>query len=150
MVGDADELLDKCNMVRAARLADQLEAYLLWSMMPFPVIAFQAGAYEIFPGIPTTVDFGNDMVDGHLNLLLATVLAAAAIALENILARQHYSFCRDRNIEFEPYHRGDRDMGHLRSELEAISGFNDLSFAQIKHYDGTSYTANGDRLKVLI
>lgn len=86
MVPDSYELLNEGDIVRLTRFPDQAQTHLVRQVMPFLVIAFRAGADQVLPGILAAVDLGNDMIDGHGSLFAAAILAAAPVALEDVLA----------------------------------------------------------------
>ncbi len=118
--------------------------------MSLPVIALEAGADQILPRVHTSVDFGNHMIDCHLRLLPAAILASSTITLNDILAGKHDPFDRNLDIKFEPDYRGNRNSRGLGSKDMTIRRLYDLRFAEIKHYHGAPYAAYGDRLKILV
>jgi hypothetical protein len=88
MICDADELLNEGDMIGPPGAAQKFHADLFRGVVPFLVVAILAGAYQIFPGIAAAIYFGDDMVDCHVILFLAAVLAAAGITLDDIFASE--------------------------------------------------------------
>lgn len=109
MVADAYELLYESDMIRAARLSNQSHVNLFGSVMAFSVVALKAGADQVFPCVHTAIDFWNYVVDSHLGLLSAAILASSAITLNDILTGKHDPFDRYLDIKFKPYYRGNRN-----------------------------------------
>jgi len=100
-------------------------------LVPLSVIALEAGADQVFPGILSTIDSWYDMVYSHLGLLLAAVLAPAAIAFDDIFASQHDPLGRHLDIEIKPYDRWHRDLGRLRAQHIPIGCLDYLGLAQV-------------------
>lgn len=111
VVGDADVSLDEMNMARAGRAFQQSHAGLLGGPVPFAIVAFHAGADEVFPRVGPFVHFGDDMVDGHGAFGDTAVLAAVAIAKKDILPCQHDPFIGDFFVRPEADDRRERPGG---------------------------------------
>jgi len=150
MIADANKLLDERYMIWPPGSANQLQTGMLRRLMPLFIIAFQAGANQIFPGIFTAVDFGYDMINRHLRLLLAAILASRAVALDNILAGKHDPFYRHFYIEVKPDYRWNRYLGRLRPQHISVGSLYNFGLAHIKHYDGTPYAAHRNRFEILV
>jgi hypothetical protein len=150
VIANPDKLLDKSNMIWAAWFANKLQTDLFGGVMSFSIVTFQASAYQVFPCIRSAVNLGNNMINCHLSLALAAVLASASVSLDDILASQHDPFDGDLDIKFQSDHRWNRDPGRSGTKNMAIRCFDNLGLAEIKHYHGTPYTTNGNRLKIVV
>ncbi len=150
MVADTHELLYESDVIRAARLANQSHVNLFGCVMALPVVALEAGADQVLPRVHTPIDFWYHVVNSHLSLLPAAILASSAITLDDILASKHNPLNRNFYIKFKPDYRGNRNSRRLGSKDMTIRRLYDLRLAEIKHYHGTPYAAYGDRLKILV
>jgi hypothetical protein len=150
MIANTDELLDKSDMIRATRPPGEFETDLLRCMVSLFIIAFQTGANQIFPGIGAAIDFGDNMIDGHLCFLFAAILTSAAITLNNIFSGKHDPLNWYLNVKLKLDNRGNRNLGETGTKHMAIRCFNDFRLAEIKHYHGALYATNGNRLEILV
>jgi len=66
------------------------------------VIAPNAGADQIFPRILPAAAFWHDVIDGQRNARSTAILAAVAIAAEDILSRKDHFFEGNSNIRRKP------------------------------------------------
>ncbi len=150
MVADTNELLNESNMVRPLRAPDHSQPGLFGCLMTLAIVAFKAGANQVFPGILAAVDFGNDMVDRHLGFLSAAILAPAAITLDNILAGQHDPLGRNLDVKIEPDHGWHGNPGRLGTQYLPIRSFDNFGLFQIQHYHSAPDAADRNGLEILI
>ena len=108
MVGDPDELLDKCDMIWPPRASEKFHANLLRCMMPLSIIAVLAGANQILPGISSTINFRDNMIDGHIILFLPAILTFAGIPLNDIFP------CKQNSLEWDSDEKIQSDDGRDR------------------------------------
>jgi len=94
----AGKLAEESDVVRADGPAHQRHLRFVRSLAAFDVIAAQAGAYQIFPGVLAAAAFRHDMIDGERHARRAAILAAVAVAAQNILPREDNFLERHANV----------------------------------------------------
>ncbi len=114
------------------------------------IVAVGTGAYQVLPGVFAPVDLGDDMVDGHTAFFSAAILAATAVAFEDVFPGKHNPFAGHFDIIVEPDDGRDRYLLAFGAQDIAIDGFDNLRFPQIHQYDGAFYATYGKRLEILI
>jgi len=72
--------------------ARQYKSGLLGRTVALFVITIDAGTYQILPSVCAPEFFGSNMIHGHGRGHSAAILAAVTVPLDNIFAREEYSF----------------------------------------------------------
>lgn len=94
----AGKLAEKRNVVRADGSAHKLHLRFVRCLAAFYIIAAQARAYQILPGVLATSAFRHDMIDRESDAGCAAILAAVAVSAQNIFSRQNNFLERYANI----------------------------------------------------
>lgn len=130
LIANADKMLDKVELIGPLRFAVQRHASLFRRAIALAIIAIHARAHEIFPRIFAAAILRQHMIHGERTLRGAAILAAVAVALDNILARQNHALARNVNVCHQPHDAGKRQRGSHRAHFPARMTLDDFSFAQ--------------------
>lgn len=83
----ADKIPDKHHMVWPDRFSAERHHGLVGSSVTFKIVAANAGADEVFPGIRSPPCPWNDMVYRERDITPAAILAPVTIAAQDVLSR---------------------------------------------------------------
>lgn len=149
-IGNADELLDEGDLVGAAGAAHKHKAGLLRGFVPLQVVAAGAGADQILPAVRAAVNFRDDVIHGHLPVVLPAVLAGMAVPLDDVFASQEYPFLRDFDVKPQPDDGGNRKGAGNRTDGKPVGGLHDFRFPHKNQNHCPPYRTDRKWLVVLV
>jgi hypothetical protein len=79
-------MLNKRDMVGTFRSLHKFHPGLFRSPVALDVVAPDAGTNQILPAILPAVDFGDDVIDSHLSVILSTILADVIVPFDYVFS----------------------------------------------------------------
>jgi hypothetical protein len=119
-------------------------------VVALPVIAFNARGNKVFPGIFSFFRFRDNMINRQTDVRPAAVLAAVAIAPEDIFSGKDNFLVWNVYVHTQSDDAGERHgIGHGSNPL-AVMRLDQFCFAEPQENDRFLYVANAHRLVILI
>lgn len=106
LVDCATKILDKGYVCWFSGRTSEFHARFIGGSVPFAIIAFNAGAYEVFPCVLAISGFGQHVVHRKGRACCAAVLATTVIPADNVAPRKLYLFVGKMDIGDEPDNAG--------------------------------------------
>lgn len=132
-----------------ARLSQQLHSRLARSPSRLVVVAGNARANNVIPGVWTVPPPRHNVVESELARALATVLAGESVPIEHCLPRKSAAHHRPLHHVDQAYDRWRGEQ--FRNALDmSTSIYHKLSFAPPYQDDCASHVADVERLVILV
>ena len=116
---------------------------------PSPGVAAGTGGHKVFPRLGPAVPLGDDVVDRHLAIAFAAILALVVVAPHHVPLRQHDAPPGSAHVALQPDHARDGEFpGH-----RAHDGFGDLDVFGLppeKKHERAPDAADVERFVVLV
>lgn len=130
-INAADKMPDKHHMIRPYWLALQGHTSFMGRTIALPVIAIDACAHKVFPGVEAAAGSRHDVVHGEGNLRFTAILAPMAIATQDIFAGKNDLLIWNPDIDREAddawkWHRYGDGV-----ERSSFTGGDQFSFAKV-------------------
>ncbi len=106
LAGMVGKLPQEGNMVGPNGPVHQVHVCFVRRLAALDIVAAQAGAHEVFPGILSAPAFRHDVIDGERHTRRTAVLASVPIAPQNIFSRENDFLEWNPNVGRKPDHAG--------------------------------------------
>ena len=141
---------DEHDMIRPYRLSMQGHARFCWSSVTLPIVALNARAHEVFPGIKTPTRPRHNVVHGQRDFGFPAVLTTVTITTQDVFARKDDFLVWNTDVNREADDAWKRHRYGHRVERFSFTGGNQFGLAQIQENNCLLYITDTQGLIVMI